>query len=191
VQYSPHSLHYVVNKSIIRGFWSQNYLHQVKNHFCHSLEFTQRWTHNYTQRRNYLIILVHALVGWKVVSLKINIYWLCYCSYSCHGSDYRFTVTLTNNLLCTVILIVSSCMPYGLITRHVYWVLWWSADTGSSSSDSDWLLELATVMPSLIHSMVVTSKSVEHMIDTVSLMVSGSQQSLVEDLQEEGGMWIS
>ena len=64
-------------------------------------------------------------------------------------------------------------MPYGLITLHVYWVLWWSADTGSSSSVSNWLVELATVMPSLIHSIVVTSKSVEHMIDTVSLMVSG------------------
>ena len=34
-------------------------------------------------------------------------------------------------------------------------------------------MELVTVMSSLIHSMVVTSKSVEHIIDTVSLIVSG------------------
>ena len=53
-------------------------------------------------------------------------------------------------------------------------MLWWSADTGSSSKVSDWLLEVATVVLSVIHSMVVTSKSVEHTIDTVSLMVNGT-----------------
>ena len=52
-------------------------------------------------------------------------------------------------------------------------MLWWSADTGSSSKVSDWLLELVTTVPSLIHSIVVTSKSVEHTIGTISLMVSG------------------
>ena len=58
-------------------------------------------------------------------------------------------------------------------------MLWWSADTGSISSVSDWLVELATVMPSLIHSIVVTSKSVEHMIDTVLPMVSGVWTELI------------
>ena len=86
---------------------------------------------------------------------------------------YTLCIHVSYDLLCTVMLIVSSCVPYGLVTLQVYWMLWWSADTGSSSKVSDWLLELATVMPSLIHLMVVTSKSVEHTIDTVSLMVSG------------------
>ena len=58
-------------------------------------------------------------------------------------------------------------------------MLWWSADTGSSSSVSDWSLELATAMPSLIHSIVVTSESVEHMIDMVLPMVSGVWTELI------------
>ena len=42
----------------------------------------------------------------------------------------------------------------------------------------DWLLELAiatvsTVIPSLIHSIIVTAKLVEHTIDTVSPTMSG------------------
>ena len=85
-----------------------------------------------------------------------------------------YSMQTSNDLLCTVISIVFSCSPYPyrLLTLQVYWVLWWSTNTGSSSKVSDWL-ELATVMPSLIHSIVVTSKSVEHMIDTVLLTVSG------------------
>ena len=64
--------------------------------------------------------------------------------------------------------------------------MWWSLDTGSSTKVRDWLLELSTVAlfvailltPSVIHSIVVTSKSVEHTIDTVSLIVSGMLMEL-------------
>ena len=75
-------------------------------------------------------------------------------------------------LRCTVMFTVFSCTPYGLVTLHVY-MLWWSLDTGSSTKVRDWLLELLMVTPSVIHSIVATSKSVEHTIDTVSPTVSG------------------
>ena len=52
-------------------------------------------------------------------------------------------------------------------------MLWWSLDTGSSTKVRDRLLELLMVTPSLIHSIVATSKSVEHAIDIVSPTVSG------------------
>ena len=81
---------------------------------------------------------------------------------------------LVSYLRCTVMFTVSFCTPYGLVTLQVYWVSWWSFDTGSSTKVSDWLLELLTVTPSLVHSIMVTSKSVEHtLIETVSPTVSG------------------
>ena len=63
-------------------------------------------------------------------------------------------------------------------------MLWWSADTGSSTKVSDWLLELSiatvsTVIPSLIHSIVVAAKLAEHTIDTVSPTVSGIAMELI------------
>ena len=79
---------------------------------------------------------------------------------------------------------VSSCAPYWPVTLQVYWVLWWSADTGSSTKVRDWLLELSiatvsTVIPSLIHSIVVAAKLAEHTIDTVSPRVSGIAMELI------------
>ena len=79
---------------------------------------------------------------------------------------------LVSYLRRTVMFTVSSCTPYGLVTLQVY-MSWWSLDTGSSTKVSDWLLELPTVTLSVIHSIVMTSKPVEHTIDTVSPTVSG------------------
>ena len=79
---------------------------------------------------------------------------------------------LMSYLRCTVMFTVFSCTPYGLVTLQVY-MSWWSFDTGSSTKVRDWLLELLTVTPSVSHSIVATSKSVEHTTDTVSPTVSG------------------
>ena len=91
-----------------------------------------------------------------------------------------------DSLLCTVMFTVSSSTPssYGLVTLQVYWVLWWLADTGSSTKVRDWLLELSiaaasTVIPSLIHSIVVAAKLAEHTIDTLSPTVSGIAMKLI------------
>ena len=50
----------------------------------------------------------------------------------------------------------------------------------------DWLLELLTVTPSAIHSIVVTSKPVEHTTDAVSPTVSGMLMELTWIPEEEG-----
>ena len=47
------------------------------------------------------------------------------------------------------------------------------------SKVKDWLLELVTVVLSLIHSIVVTFKSAEQLIDTISQTVSGIWMGLI------------
>ena len=76
-------------------------------------------------------------------------------------------------------LTVSSCVPYGLVTLQMYWVLSWSTDTGLKGKVSERLFELTTVMPSLIHSTATTSKSEEHMIDILWPTVSGILMGLI------------